>query len=371
MRTQWIWRIFATTYVDPPDACFFLAFDDDGEIIGTGALRPYDHRFPFIEAGWTGEAVGEMSRFYIEDRYRRQGIGGAIYTREEAFARQAGYHSCYLHTSVYLPTYQEAFRFGHPGGMRNFIGKTIKLCIWGKSRYNVVIISRGEAMRMEKVRSDGYSMATIPAGLVHMRDDRTKKSWSVDIPPFLLGTYPVTGKQYISVVHANRDSSEAADAPVTDVSWYDAIRYCNALSLQSGLQLCYSFDEPGEQVAWDQEANGYRLPTEAEWQYACKAGSDGYQYGSLDEIAWYGDNAEGHAHEVGQKQPNGWGLYDMLGNVWEWCWDMYDPEVYGPYRVFRGGSWAEAARGCGATCRRRSHPTFHIDDLGFRLARSL
>jgi formylglycine-generating enzyme required for sulfatase activity len=118
-------------------------------------------------------------------------------------------------------------------------------------------------------------------------------------------------------------------------------------------------------------ADGYRLPTEAEWQYACKAGTTGYRYGELDEIAWYEENSEGGVHEVGKKGPNAWGLHDMLGNVWEWCWDLYDEEVYGSYRVFRGGSWAEEDRGCGATCRRRSHPTFGIDDLGFRLARSL
>ncbi len=110
---------------------------------------------------------------------------------------------------------------------------------------------------------------------------------------------------------------------------------------------------------------------EAEWQYACKAGTSGYRFGEIDEIAWYSDNSEGRAHPVGTKTPNNWGLYDMIGNVWEWCWDLYDPEVYGTYRIFRGGSWAESERGCGATVRRRSHPTFAIDDLGFRLAQTI
>ena len=119
------------------------------------------------------------------------------------------------------------------------------------------------------------------------------------------------------------------------------------------------------------ERNGYRLPTEAEWQYACKAGTAGYRYGELDEIAWYRGNAEGRVRDVGGKEPNAWGLYDMLGKRMGMVLDQYDADVYGSYRVFRGGSWAEEARGCGATCRRRSHPTFRIDDLGFRLARSL
>lgn len=75
-------------------------------------------------------------------------------------------------------------------------------------------------------------------------------------------------------------------------------------------------------------------------------------------------------HEVGEKKPNEWGLYDMIGNTWEWCWDLYDEEVFSNYRILRGGSWAEEGRGCGASCRLKSMPDFYIDDIGFRIARS-
>lgn len=103
----------------------------------------------------------------------------------------------------------------------------------------------------------------------------------------------------------------------------------------------------------------------------CRAGTTGPRYGRLDEIAWYQGNATGKIHRVGGKQPNAWGLHDMLGNVWDWCWDVYDAEVYGTYRVLRGGGWADDHWSCRASVRRRSHPTFRIDDVGFRLARSL
>jgi formylglycine-generating enzyme required for sulfatase activity len=119
-------------------------------------------------------------------------------------------------------------------------------------------------------------------------------------------------------------------------------------------------------------ANGYRLPTEAEWEYACKAGTTGIRYGDLDDIAWYKANSDRSPHDVGLKEPNAWGLYDMLGNVWEWCSDIYDESVYGSYRIFRGGGWSDEERGCMATNRSRSHPTsFKIDDLGFRIARNI
>jgi len=216
-----------------------------------------------------------------------------------------------------------------------------------------------------------YPMVSIAAGEVALRDDRKKTQWTERVDAFMLAPIPVTNELYAAVVQQPIEPDALLHAPVVEVSWDEAIFFCNLLSRHSGLQEYYVISQDGGQIECLRGANGYRLPTEAEWQYACKAGTAGYRYGDLDAIAWYRDNAEGKVQEAGRKQPNAWGLYDMLGNVWEWCWDLYDVNVYGTYRVFRGGSWAEEARGCGATCRRRSHPTFRIDDLGFRLARSI
>ncbi|WP_223192516.1 formylglycine-generating enzyme family protein [Paenibacillus sedimenti] len=213
-------------------------------------------------------------------------------------------------------------------------------------------------------------MVKVPGGEIDLRDDRTTSKWKVEIKPFLLARYPVTKELYFAISQKSSISFDEDQTPVVNISWNDAISFCNLLSQKVGLKACYSVSNDGEDIICDWDSNGYRLPSEAEWQYACKAGTTGYTYGELDKIAWYNENSGGTIHEVGRKDPNAWGLYDMLGNVWEWCWDLYDENVYGSYRIFRGGSWAEEARGCGASCRRRSHPSFIIDDLGFRLAKS-
>ncbi len=215
---------------------------------------------------------------------------------------------------------------------------------------------------------DSEMMVRIPGGEIQLRDDRKKRTWVERIPPFLLQRVPVTQGLYMSLMSRNPSSFQGAAHPVEHVSWLDAIAFCNRLSERDGLQACYLVHDDSH-VTCDPLADGFRLPTDAQWQYACQAGSRDARYGVLDEIAWYRENAEGRTHPVGEKKPNAFGLYDMLGNVWEWCWDQYDPEVYGPYRVFRGGGWCDAERGCLATNRRRGHPTFRIDDLGFRVAR--
>ena len=219
-------------------------------------------------------------------------------------------------------------------------------------------------------------MIEVPAGSIEVRDEGTRRSWLVEVGEFRMAQHPVTRGLYEAVMGAVMGAAPACAggprAPVTEVSWLDAVGFCNALSRAMGLTPCYELGDDGEGreaiCAWT--ADGYRLPSEAEWEYACRAGSREVRYGELDAIAWHRGNSGGAAHEVSTRAPNAWGFHDMIGNVWEWCWDVFDAKVYGPYRVFRGGGWCDEARGCRASCRRKSHPTYRIDDLGFRVARS-
>ncbi|RYJ43693.1 formylglycine-generating enzyme family protein [Flavobacterium beibuense] len=214
-------------------------------------------------------------------------------------------------------------------------------------------------------------MAEIPEGKIDMRDDRTKNEWTVELKSFLLSKYLVTQDLYLKIIKKNPSTFIGDRLPVETVTWKEAVTFCNILSSRCKLQLCYIFSPDSDEIIFDTTANGFRLPTEAEWEYACKAGTKGVRYAELDKIAWYKNNSKKTTHPIGLKEPNNWGLYDMLGNVWEWCSDIYDQSVYGSYRILRGGGWFDEERSCMATNRRRSHPiAFKIDDLGFRIARS-
>ncbi len=158
-----------------------------------------------------------------------------------------------------------------------------------------------------------------------------------------------------------------SDAPVHPITWFDAVHWCNAASEAAGLRAAYAVD--GRDVAWDVAADGFRLPTEAEWEWACRAGTTGPVYGSLAEIAWSaGDDVDG-PQPVARKTPNDFGLFDMLGNVWEWCWDYADTARYGDYRTLRGGGWADRDWSLRASVRRGSAPDAVLEDVGFRVAR--
>lgn len=214
-------------------------------------------------------------------------------------------------------------------------------------------------------------LVEIPSGKIELRDDRTKEKWMVEIESFLLLQFPVTQDMYLEVTNENPSTFIGSSLPVETVTFKDAVIFCNKLSVQNDLIPCYLIQDENEDITFNKSANGFRLPTEAEWEYACKADTIGIRYGQLELIAWYKDNSDSKTHNVGQKLPNAWGLYDMLGNVWEWCSDLYNTEIYGSYRIFRGGGFCDLERSVMATTRRRSHPLkFKIDDLGFRIAKN-
>jgi formylglycine-generating enzyme required for sulfatase activity len=207
-------------------------------------------------------------------------------------------------------------------------------------------------------------LASITGGTVQLHDARRKQRWSVELEPFELGVFAVTEEQVAELI------GEEAPHPLraaTGVSWLRAIRLCNAASEWEGLDPAYTFD--GEEVTWHVDADGYRLPTEAEWEFACRAGSTGPHYGPLAEVAWTSADGLAAPQDVGLRLPNLNGLFDTLGNTWEWCWDLLDPARYRDYRVFRGGGFADDAWSVRASTRRGGPPRTQQDDVGFRFAR--
>jgi len=248
-------------------------------------------------------------------------------------------------------------------------------------------------------------MALIPAGTFRMGDitgagnSNEKPVHEVDITrPFLLGRTEVTQAQWTAVMGTYPSRFKGEDDPVEQVSWYDAVEFCNRLSKLEGLDTCYSGG--GSSITCDFTADGYRLPTEAEWEYACRGGTETDFYTrnmtnssctpldpALDRAGWYCGNANDSTRSVGLKEPNAYGLYDMHGNIWEWCWDLFSSNYYGsspaadprgpasgPYlRVLRGGSWRDYALYARSAIRYyngHANPVNRFNTVGFRLART-
>lgn len=213
-------------------------------------------------------------------------------------------------------------------------------------------------------------LTQIPAGTVRIDDARRGTSREVTLAAFEIDVHPVTVAEYdIPATRSSRAVHEAphGDAPAAGVRWIDAVRWCNVASLVAGHSPAYTIAD--SHVAWDLNSNGFRLPTEAEWVYASRAGTEGARYGELTEIAWTSNDDVTGPQPVGQKHPNAFGLTDTLGNVWEWCWDRLDPARYGDYRVLKGGGWADPEWSCRVGVRRGDAPDAHLEDAGFRLAR--
>jgi formylglycine-generating enzyme required for sulfatase activity/beta-phosphoglucomutase-like phosphatase (HAD superfamily) len=223
------------------------------------------------------------------------------------------------------------------------------------------------------------------------RDSDEKQHWVELTQPYVMMETEVTQGQYQAVMGENPSGvtggPEAVQRPVENVTWFDAVKYANRLSQAEGIEECYRI--VGTEVSWEkkQGCRGYRLPTEAEWEYAARAGQKTVYAGSgnAEEVGWCDGNSRLQTHPVKQKKANEWKLYDLSGNVWEWVWDWYgdyqekeqrDPvgppkvDASAAYRVVRGGGWGSDAWGVRVANRARNAPGDRYVNQGFRLVRS-
>jgi formylglycine-generating enzyme required for sulfatase activity len=243
-----------------------------------------------------------------------------------------------------------------------------------------------------RINGGTFTMGS-PISEVNHDSDETQRQ--VTVSGFYMGKYEVTQAEYEAVMGTNPSNFKGANLPVEKVSWYDAVEYCNRRSQKEGLSPAYAISGIGDSrtVTWNRGSNGYRLPTEAEWEYACRGGtatpfSTGNNIttgqANYDGNNPYNNNAKGTYREkataVGSFAANHWGLYDMHGNVWEWCWDWYGDyssgaqsnpggAASGSSRVVRGGSWRYGAQDLRSAFRGSGPPSLRSDRIGFRLVR--
>jgi formylglycine-generating enzyme required for sulfatase activity len=256
----------------------------------------------------------------------------------------------------------------------------------------------GPSAGTEVATKSGVLMVFIPGGEFTMGSDKGNPDEApkhqVKVSSFLMDKYEVTQAMFAKAQLPNPSKwQDDPQLPVERLRWRDAKQYCNERSLLEGLTPCYDEKKAGWPCNF--EANGYRLPTEAEWEYAARAGTEGdYDFGQasrLKQYGWYEENSQQRTHPAGQKKANAWGLHDMYGNVAEWCEDIYSPTYYkeSPAEnprgaaltskdfksVLRGGSWKASAEMCRAAYRQseRSGDTdacFYTDFVGFRCVRN-
>ena len=221
-----------------------------------------------------------------------------------------------------------------------------------------------------------------------------QKEHSVILNTFEISKFEVTVWEWKQFIKANKMKMPIKPSwgwqdnyPINGITWNEAIAYCNWLSTKEKLQPCYS--KKGPNFVCNFKANGYRLPTEAEWEFAAKGGtnSKGFRYSGsdkLEDVAWYKAYSNGQPHTVGTKLPNELGIYDMSGNVWEWCWDWYNKDFYklekgdnpkgpemGERRTVRGGSWDSKSNYVRPANRISTIPSKTHEFYGFRIARTI
>lgn len=209
----------------------------------------------------------------------------------------------------------------------------------------------------------------------------------VDVSDFYICQYPVTQKLWEKMMRSNPSRFEGDNRPVENVNWFDSIDFCNRYSIECGLAPCYSVC--GDHVdLLNSGKGGFRLPTEKEWEFAARGGHEcrGYVYAGsddVDDVAWCDSDSDDGPHPIGEKCPNELGLFDMSGNVWEWCWDRAGDDYFCTsedkklikhgevYRIIRGGSWSEEPYRCRVSSRGCDAPDLKCDFIGLRVVLSL
>jgi formylglycine-generating enzyme required for sulfatase activity len=230
---------------------------------------------------------------------------------------------------------------------------------------------------MVRINAGTFTMGTTADEIERYNVVEVPSQRQVTVSSFYMGKYEVTQKEYLEVTGTNPSYFKGDTLPVESVSWYDAVEYCNRRSQREGLTPAYAID--GNDVTWNQNANGYRLPTEAEWEYACRAGTvTSFSTGNnitTGQANYNGNfpffnNAKGRYRErttkVGSFKPNPWGLYDMHGNVSEWCWDLLPSGE----RIDRGGNWGSPGGVVRSARPNSEKPTLRGSIRGFRVARN-
>lgn len=212
----------------------------------------------------------------------------------------------------------------------------------------------------------GLRLLGVPAARITLRDARTTTTRGIELLPFSIGATPVTLGDWHRILGTAVVHGVDPALPAHPVTWFEAVTWCNAASALDGLPAAYRVE--GREVEWDVASPGYRLPTEAEWEHACRARSAGPRYGGLETVAWTAADGVHGPQPVAGKQPNDFGLFDTLGNVWEWCWDFADTARYADYRSLRGGGWDDPEYSVRASVRRGSAPDARLEDVGFRIA---
>ncbi len=224
-----------------------------------------------------------------------------------------------------------------------------------------VELGRGVTLRLVRIPPGSFQMGS-PEGEEGRGTSEARHQVTLT-HAFYLGVTEVTQAQWYTVMQGHAYTGEGSDRPIEGIPWNEAAAFCRLLSRKTG--------------------DTYRLPTEAEWEYACRAGSAEARYAPLDEVAWHEGNSGGESHGVGAKAANRFGLHDTLGNVWEWCSDRHgaydvqaggltDPAgpATGELRVARGGAWNRVASYCRASMRFAVQPSERLDHFGLRVART-